>query len=152
LALIARPRGGDWLSDDLLTSRRLGFDVIVSLLRKDESNELGLTEEGSLAVGHGLDFINFPIRDYDVPESMSATFELSKELLHRLKAGKTVGIHCRQSVGRAPLIAACLYVLAGESPELAFKKIETARRVPVPDTIEQKEFVSAFAATLISTE
>jgi hypothetical protein len=152
LALIARPRGGDWLSDDLLTYRSLGFEVLVSLLCEDESNELGLTEEGSLAVGHGLTFINFPIPDYDVPESISATLEFSDELLRLLKAGKTISIHCRQSVGRASLIAASLYVLAGESPESAFEKIEAARRVRVPDTVEQKKFVNVLAATLISAE
>jgi len=152
LALIARPRGDDWLVDDLATYRSLGFALIVSLLCKDESLELGLSDEDALATKQGLDFVTFPIVDYAVPASMSATFELSEELLRQLKAGKTVGIHCRQSVGRASLITACIYVAAGETPELAFRKIEAARGVRVPDTIEQKEFVNAFAAALAIAE
>ena len=148
LALVARPRGGDWLVDDLLNYRLLGFDLIVSLLCENESTELGLTQEGTIATKEGLEFINFPIIDYDVPESILATLQLSRELFRRLKAGETVGIHCRQSVGRASLIAACIYVLAGESPESAFRRIETARHVRVPDTIAQKEFVNAFTVAL----
>jgi hypothetical protein len=152
LALIARPRGNDWLIDDLLAYRKHGFELIVSLLCENESTELGLSEEGSVASQHDLDFLSFPINDYDVPASMSATVEFSEELHRRLQAGETIGIHCRQSVGRASLLAACIYVLDGESPESAFEKLEKARRVRVPDTIEQKGFVKAFAAALAIVE
>ena len=56
LAIIARPRGGDWLAEEVQDWKNEGFDVIVSLLTTDEERDLGLTEDGvyyrrKLAVG-----------------------------------------------------------------------------------------------------
>jgi hypothetical protein len=42
LAIVTRPRGGDWLEDDMTSWRRAGLDLIVSLLTADESAELGV--------------------------------------------------------------------------------------------------------------
>jgi protein-tyrosine phosphatase len=145
LALIARPRGDDWLTEDLMRHRQFGFDVIASLLCDDEVIELGLRDEALLALNCGLTFVSFPIADYGVPMSMSATVEFVENLFRRLKDGETVGLHCRQSVGRSSLIAACLYVLAGESPISAFEQIHKSRGVRVPDTTQQEKFVESFA-------
>src|ERR1700743_3176736 len=43
LAIVPRPRGGDWLADDLHALRREGIDILVSLLTPSEVEELGLT-------------------------------------------------------------------------------------------------------------
>jgi hypothetical protein len=45
LAILPRPRGYDWLSDDIAAAHRAGVDVIVSALTESESQELGLSEE-----------------------------------------------------------------------------------------------------------
>jgi hypothetical protein len=149
LAIVARPRGDDWLSDGLAAYRIAGFDVIVSLLVEDETLELGLKDEAKLAVEHSINFINFPIDDYGVPASTDTMLGFIRSLLQELNDGKTVGIHCRQSVGRSSLVVACLSVLAGDNPQSAFREIERARGVPVPDTIEQRLFVEAFSDALL---
>lgn len=41
-AIAARPRGGDWLEDEMKAWRRLGVTTIVSLLTPEEERELGL--------------------------------------------------------------------------------------------------------------
>jgi hypothetical protein len=43
LAIVPRPRGGDWLEDELDQMKRAGVDVLVSMLQVDEAAELGRT-------------------------------------------------------------------------------------------------------------
>jgi hypothetical protein len=45
LAIIPRPRRGDWLPDDISLLQRAGVDVVVSALTAPEAEELGLLEE-----------------------------------------------------------------------------------------------------------
>ena len=42
LAIIPRPRGRDWLPDDISLLKRAGVDVIVSALTAAENEELGV--------------------------------------------------------------------------------------------------------------
>jgi hypothetical protein len=45
LGIMPRPRGNDWLPDDLRILRQAGVDVIVSALTASEAEELGLSAE-----------------------------------------------------------------------------------------------------------
>jgi protein-tyrosine phosphatase len=146
LAILARPRGEDWLQDEIVGWKEAGIDVVVSLLSKNEEAELGLSDEGEFVQRSGLTFINFPIPDYSVPPSKQATRQLVAELKERLSLGSRVGIHCRQGIGRSSLVAACVLVTAGESAGNVFDQIGTARRAKVPDTAEQKDWVTSFAS------
>jgi hypothetical protein len=42
LGIMARPRGNDWLEEEILSLRKQNVQVIVSLLEKEEITELGL--------------------------------------------------------------------------------------------------------------
>ena len=145
LAILARPRGSDWLGDEISGWKDEGLDVVVSLLTPSEAAELGLVEEETIVKQNGLKFISFPITDYNVPSSKLQTRKLVHELNEQLNRGQAVGIHCRQGIGRSSLVAACLLTSSGESPEIAFQHIENARGRTVPDTPEQKEWVASFA-------
>jgi protein-tyrosine phosphatase len=148
LAILPRPRGEDWLTDEVVGWRDAGVDVVVSLLTQSENSELGLTEEAKIVSQHGLTFINFPISDYSVPTSKGLTEQLVTELRERLSSGSCIGIHCRQGIGRSSLVAACVLVTSGESARTAFQHIQDARGLQVPDTAEQKEWVASFAQRL----
>ena len=148
LAILARPRGADWLEDEVEAWKEIGVDTVVSLLTQSEAVELSLTKESDLVRRRGLTFINFPIPDYSVPGSQGATRQLVDELSEQLSQGNKVGIHCRQGIGRSSLVAACVLVTSGESSGNAFNHIEAARGVTVPDTIEQKNWVASFAERL----
>lgn len=150
LAILARPRGADWLADEVAGWKEAGVDVVVSLLTHGEDSELGLTDERELVQQRGLTFIGFPIADYSVPTSKKDLQRLVFKLEESLLAGNSVGIHCRQGIGRSSLVAACIFVTSGESAEAAFKKIQNARGSSVPDTLEQKDWVAAFASELQS--
>jgi hypothetical protein len=67
LAIIPRPRGRDWLLDDLRFLRRAGVDIVVSALTAAEIEELELVEETQCRRDSGLEFISIPIEDRNVP-------------------------------------------------------------------------------------
>jgi hypothetical protein len=54
LAIVARPRGGDWLEDEVRRMKLAGVDVLVSMLPADEAIELGLAGEPQLCETAGL--------------------------------------------------------------------------------------------------
>src|SRR5205823_329270 len=75
LAIMPRPRGGDWLEDEIQSWRRSGVDVVVSLLTCEERTELNLRDEESLCRANSIEFISFPIVDRSIPSSAEAFSE-----------------------------------------------------------------------------
>src|SRR3954470_4439263 len=59
LAIMPRPRGGDWLEDEVQSWRRAGIDMIVSLLTREEQLELCLPQEAALCQANGIEFVSF---------------------------------------------------------------------------------------------
>jgi protein-tyrosine phosphatase len=145
LAVLPRPRGGDWLEDEVRSLRDSGVDVLVSLLTREEAAELGLLQETACCAAVGIEFIAFPFADRGVPPSVSGALRLVEQLGALLAAGKAVAVHCRQGVGRSALIAACALTTLGAGPEEAFERIASARGCAVPDTAEQRAWVRRFA-------
>lgn len=148
LAIVARPRGGDWLQDEIDSWARSGFQAIVSLLTSEEANEFELTGEADRCRSAGLEFVSFPIPDRGVPASRGETLQVIKSVEALLLAGKVVGLHCRQGIGRSGLIAACLLVSSGVPAGTAFSQISEARGHPIPETNEQRRWVDEFAPEL----
>ena len=146
LAISARPRGGEWLEDEVKSWRDGGFDVIVSLLTPREAEEMDLSQEAGCCRQNHIDFISFPIVDRSVPESGAAS-KLILRIEADLSQGKSVNVHCRQGIGRSSLIAAGLFA-RGIPTEEAVKRITQARHSPVPETSEQREWIDSIAASL----
>ena len=140
LAISARPRGGDWLEDELRGWSKDGIDTVVSLLTPDEEESLDLEAEGKLCLDNGLSFRPFPIVDRSVP-SQSEAMRLIQQLDAELAGGKNLVVHCRQGIGRSGLIAAGLLVARGVSPEEAMERTSAARHVPIPETVEQRLWI-----------
>ena len=140
-----RPRGGDWLGDELQALAKAGVNVLVSLLTADEVAELELQDEERLCGDCGLRFISFPIPDRGVPFSIAEAGRTIDLILEELQAGKAVAVHCRMGIGRSALIAACLLKSQGIGVDEAFAMISRARGFSVPDTEEQREWVKGFA-------
>jgi protein-tyrosine phosphatase len=144
VAIAPRPRGQDWLSDDINEWKRAGTDVIVSALTAAEIDELGLAAEEECCRVRGIEFISFPIEDRSVPSSVSEFNKLLDLLNGLLASRKSVVIHCRAGIGRSSIIAASLLIKNGLSAGTAFQKIEKARGFPVPDTPEQRRWVEDY--------
>jgi protein-tyrosine phosphatase len=148
LALAARPRGGDWLDDEMAAWRRAGVGTVLSLLTPDEEKDLDLKREAHEAKASGLNFVSLPIPDRQVPSSESELSAALDRVDADLAAGKNVVIHCRQGIGRTGLVAACLLVAKGLTPESAVKVLSAARGNPVPETSEQRRWIDHYAAVL----
>ncbi len=144
IAIVPRPRGGDWLEDEVQAWSQAGLGVIVSLLTDDENADLGLMQEAEICRANDLMFFAFPVVDRSVPVSSPDLLNLLSKLEQLLTEGKNIGIHCRQGIGRSALLAASLMVLFGVEPDDAFQQLSVARGLPVPETPEQREWVVDF--------
>jgi protein-tyrosine phosphatase len=146
LAIVLCPHGDRWLEDELRGIRQSGVETLVSLLEEDEARWLGLGKEKSLAARAGLRFLSYPIQDVHVPTN-AATFRIFVSgLADRLRAGEHIGMHCRGSIGRAPVTAACTLIHLGWQPAKALDAIAIARGYPIPDTEEQRHWILAYKA------
>jgi protein-tyrosine phosphatase len=152
LALAARPRGEDWLEDEAKNWQQAGINTVLSLLEPAEELDLGLKNEGALVRRQGMKFISLPIPDRQVPNSESELTAILEELDTDLSSGKNVVVHCRQGVGRTGLVAACLLVTKGLSPDAAITSVASARGTPIPETGEQHNWIDHYAAVLASTK
>jgi hypothetical protein len=67
LAIVGRPRSGDWLADEISAWRAAGLTDVVSLLEDHEVCELDLVQEPKFSERVGLSFQRFPIPDRVCP-------------------------------------------------------------------------------------
>ncbi len=144
VSMMARPRGGDWLGDEIEALHDAGVDIVVSLLTDTEVRAFDLTEEAACCHQQGIAYLSFPIIDRSVPPFSEPTFTFLKQFQTALSEGKHITFHCRQGLGRAALMAASVLVLDGFTPEQAFDLLSRARGYTVPETEEQQVWVKAF--------
>jgi len=141
LAIVLCPLGGKGLLGEMLAMKQGGIQTLVSLLEKDEAVMLGLAEEASLAEKIDLRFLSYRIPDAHIPQDPASFREFVAGLADRLLAGERIGIHCRGSIGRATVTAACALIHLGWPPMAALAAIERARGLTVPDTQEQEDWI-----------
>ena len=107
LAIVPRPRGNEWLRDDLTALRRNGIDILVSLLTRPEAAHLGLECEQAMCEAAGIEFRSFPIPDHSVPTAHREMHELAESLATERRHGKNIGAHCCAGIGRSVVAARC---------------------------------------------
>lgn len=139
LSTMAKPRGGDWLTDEMTALRAAGVDVLVSALTLAELHEVDLVGEPDAARGAGLRFVSMPIPDRGVPDPAAVLPDL-RRLAAQVRGGAHVVTHCRIGIGRASLLAAGILVLNGVAPHEAWQRLEQARGLAVPDTPAQRSW------------
>lgn len=113
VAVASRPRGEDWLEDEIKGWRKAGLNVVVSLLETGEAAQFELGHEGDVAESKGVRFVSFPIPDREVPASTREALSLFSEIGAALEEGKNVAVHCRQGIGPSGLIAAGVLLWSG---------------------------------------
>ncbi len=141
IGTMARPRGGDWLEDEIKWLKIRKIDCLVSLLEKSEEWELGLQDEEKFCMEKGIDFINFPIKDVSTPTNEYNFIKLAKNLASRINENKKVVIHCRMGIGRSSILAAATMINLGVEGNSIFEVIGKFRKLKVPDTDEQKKWI-----------
>ncbi len=145
IALVPRPRGGEWLEDEVLAWSNAGLDVIVSMLESEENDWFDLGREAEFCAKNGIEFFSVPVKDRSIPKINDELLQIVERLKNLLLNGKNIGIHCRQSVGRAPLMAAVLMISFGVETDEAFHQLSLVRGVEVPETDEQRRWAEKFA-------
>jgi protein-tyrosine phosphatase len=145
MAIVSCPRG-DRLKNDLVELRAGGIDTVVSMLEPDEAEWLGIGDEKRLAEEAGLKFVSFPVPDANVPLDPTRFRKLIADLAHRSAEGEIIGVHCRGSIGRSTVTAACILIQMGYSADVALAGIEAARGCAVPDTQEQERWILRYRA------
>jgi protein-tyrosine phosphatase len=146
LAIVLRPRGDDWLQDEIVRLKLNGVQTIVSMLEPWEAEGLGLALEGPLAEQSGLSFLNYPIPDRQLPSDVSSFRRFAASLADRVRSGERIGVHCRGSIGRSTVMAVSVLVHLGWAPRQALMAVALARGCPVPDTEEQRDWILAYEA------
>ncbi len=105
LAITVRPRGNDWLPDDVAGWKQAGVSLVVSLLTPDEEADLGLTGEAAECAAVGVQFLRVSVPDRGVPANRDEFGRVVFAVVEEVNRGGMAVMHCRQSVGRAPLLA-----------------------------------------------
>jgi len=141
IGIMPRPRGGDWLEDEIRALRDDGVNVIVSLLEKHEIEELDLCHESVYCNANDIVYLSLPIVDRGVPRSGQEMLDFARRLKGFINEGKNLVIHCRQGIGRSTVMAAAVLALRGMRAETAFDVITRARECSVPDTDQQRHWV-----------
>jgi protein-tyrosine phosphatase len=148
LAIVLRPRGGAWLDDEIASIKRAGVDDLISMLEADDAAELGLSDEAAACKTAGVTFRSFPIPDQGTPQSTAKFAEFVQLLRSDLRARRSIGAHCRASIGRSSLLLAAVLCAEGFQPDDAFGRLSRARGLKVPDTEEQVAWVKRFRASI----
>jgi protein-tyrosine phosphatase len=141
LAIVGRPRAGDWLADEISGWTAIGLSDVVLLLENDEVRALGLEQEAAITMKAGLSFERFPIPDRGVPVSADAAVQLFDNIASKIANGRSVGVHCRAGIGRSGLVTASVLLRLGISESDAWQRVSTARGLRVPDTDEQRAWL-----------
>ena len=141
LGIMPRPRGDDWLEEEIIKLKKQNIGLWVSLLEQHEINELGLKKQPSLCSKHHLEYINFPIVDRHVPDKGAKIDSLIDQLCQKIQNGNSVVIHCRMGIGRSSIIAACILLKQGFKTEQILQKITSARGLKIPDTDAQIQWL-----------
>ena len=139
LGIMPRPRGGEWLGDEIHSLQSQGVHMLVSLLTDDEVSELELTDEARHCSEAGIDLRSFPITDRRVPRDSVAVRRFVGDVHQASARGATVVLHCRGGIGRASITAALVLNCHGVPVSEAFQSIAAARGCTVPDTAAQAE-------------
>jgi protein-tyrosine phosphatase len=141
LGIMPRPRGDDWLEEEIIKLKTQDIGIWVSLLEHHEINELGLKDQHTLCSKHQLEYINFPIVDRSIPEKGNKIDSLIDKLFQKTQTGNSVVIHCRMGIGRSSIIAGCILLKAGFKTDQILQKITSARGLKVPDTDQQVKWL-----------
>jgi protein-tyrosine phosphatase len=123
ITMMPKPPGANQLSafSSFLASQPI--HKVVSLLQINEAISLGLEFEETQFDKQGIEFINFQIKDHNVPQFILPFNQLVKILAEDLNQGKNIAIHCYAGIGRTGILAAALLINLGESVDSALIKL-----------------------------
>ena len=137
ITMMPRPPGSHQLKVFASFLASQSIDKVVSLLQIKEANSLGLEFEETELEKQGVEFINFQIKDHNVPQFILPFNQLVQILTEDIKQGKNIAIHCYAGIGRTGMLAAAVLINLGERVDSALIKLSKTRGLRVPETLQQ---------------
>ena len=141
LGTMARPRGNDWLDDEIKWLKIRKIDYLICLLEDSELTKLGLNREKELCKKWKIQFVNLPIEDVNIPKASGKFIKLVEDLAKEIRQEKKVVIHCRMGIGRSSILAGAIMIKLGFEGKEVFEIISKYRKLEVPDTEEQRNWI-----------
>jgi protein-tyrosine phosphatase len=146
IAIVSRPKGNEFLDESIEYLKQIDIGIVVSALTKEEDNELGLTLEGEFCNKYEIGFLKFPMQDRGTPASILEIEKFCRNLALKVQEGYSIGIHCRAGIGRSSILAASILAHLGFNSQDALSLISQSRRIKVPDTEMQEEWINEYYA------
>ena len=117
------------LATDIAAIASWGATAVVTLIEEHEFELLGVEGLPAAVRNAGMEWHHLPVTDVSVPDERfeRAWPRIWPKLDPRLAGGKRVLVHCRGGLGRAGTVAALMLIECGEPPEVAIKRVRTAR-------------------------
>ncbi|MEM9716345.1 MAG: hypothetical protein AAF826_07490 [Pseudomonadota bacterium] len=130
----------DALHAQIAALKDTGIDHLVCLMQPDEQTVLGLSHEEAECKGQGIDYTQFPIQDFGLPDGQ-AFLKLAAALHREITEGISVLIHCKGGIGRSGMLSSLIAAFELGDIDAAIEHVAKARGVSVPDTEDQKRFI-----------
>ena len=106
-----------------------GIKTLVSMVEAWEMAELQIEDEFKVCEKQAIRTHHFPVVDNSIPAQREEFIQLVKEVVDgSLRKGKSVVVHCKGGLGRAPTFACACLLYSGRTLEEAVKMIRSARR------------------------
>lgn len=137
---------------DLDALRAWNADAVLTLLRNEELERMGVTTLGDELSKRGIAWIRLPVHDLAAPRD--AFHEAWRDVSHRVRAslatGGRVAVHCRNGFGRAGNVTAMLLIDAGLTADEAIAQVREHRPGAIADP-EDEILLRAHAARTSDT-
>jgi protein-tyrosine phosphatase len=144
IAVTSCPPGEGDLAAHVAGWKAEGIDLVVSLQQPDERARWGVTDEDRHCERMGIAFRSFPIVDHDVPESVEAFAEFTREMHQEVISGKAMLAHCLAGIGRTGLLTSGVLFLLGVPRASIGEVLRRSRGFAMPETAEQRAWLEAF--------
>lgn len=141
LAVMPKPKSGEWIEEEFANISAFGVHQVVSLLEPDEAAGAGLQDESLLCQANGMKFVSYPMRDRSVPGSVEDFSRFTYKLFRAIAGGSNTVVHCLAGIGRSGIVSCAVLVHSGMGAREAFEQISRARRLRVPDTETQRDWL-----------
>ncbi len=122
--------GPHWRDLDLDVERlhAAAVDTLLLLVEDSELLDCRVQELPDVLASAGIELVRFPIRDPRIPVDHAAYRAVIRDMVERVRGGRSVAVACRGGIDRSGMTAACVLVETGLGVEAAIDRVHHARR------------------------